>query len=168
MYATFPHIALQQPQEPEMSEAKDAPDHTEELSVADQIMLSARVVRQNFAFLYQHLAVANILPTMVGKGIITEAKKKEVDTYTQTCARNIVIMKALFLPESPPDWLVRLTDMLAITPGQELVARKLRDGENIISFSSLMLVVVLSEIRQSMLTKSIWKHTIRYMFVLSN
>ena len=149
-----------------MSEATDAPDHTEELSVADHHMLRFRVVRENFTFLYQHLAVADILPVVVENGVITEAKRKEAETYSQKYARNIVIMNALFLFECPPDGLVRLTDVLAMTPGQEQVARKLRDGKNIISFSSLMLVVVLSEIRQSLLTKSIWEHTIRYMFCL--
>ena len=164
--ATFLHIALQQPQAPEMSETTDAPDHTEELSVADQRMLGTRVVRQNFTLLYQHLAVAGILPALVQKGVISEAKRKEVEAYNQKYARNIVIMGALFKWKSPSDWLVRLTDVLAITPSQELVARKLRDGKNIISFSSLMLVVVLSEIRQCMLTKCTWEHTIRYMFCL--
>ena len=163
---TFSHIALQQPQAPEMSEATDTPDHTKELSVADQRMLGARVVRHNFTFLYQHLAVVDTLSALVQKGVTSEAKRKEVEAYSQKYARNIVIMNALFLNECPPDGLVRLTDVLAMTPGQELVARKLRDGKNIISFSSLMLVVALPEIRQSMLTKSTWEHTIRYMFCL--
>ena len=97
-------------------------------------MLSARVVRQNFTFLYQHLAVANILPVVVENGIITEAKRKEVESYTQKCAQSIVVIGALILFECPPDGLVRLTDVLAMTPGQELVARKLLDGRNIISY----------------------------------
>ena len=116
-----------------MSEATDAPDHTEELSAADQAMFRGRVLRENFTFLYQHLAVADILPVVVENGIITEAKRKEVESYTQKYAQSIVVIGALLLFESPPDVLVRLTDVLAMTPGQEQVARKLRDGRNIIS-----------------------------------
>ena len=117
-----------------MSEATDAPDHTEALSVADQIMLRARVLRENFTFLYQHLAVADILLGLVQNGVISEAKRKEVETYSQKYAHSIVVIYALLSFESPPDGLVRLTDVLAMTPGQELVARKLRDGKNIISY----------------------------------
>ena len=134
-----------------MSEATDTPDHTEELSVADQIMLRGRVLRENFTFLYEHLAVADVLQALIQKGVISESKRKEVETYSQKYAQSIVVMDALFVFECPPDGLVRLTDVLAMTPGQEQVARKLRDGKNIISFSSLMLVVALSEIRRSML-----------------
>ena len=117
-----------------MSEATDTPDHTEELSVADQIMLGARVVRQNFTLLYQHLAVAGFLPALVQKGVISEAKRKEVETYSQKYAQSIVVIYALFLFECPPDGLVKLSDVLAMTPGQEQVARKLLDGKNIISY----------------------------------
>ena len=119
-----------------MCEATDVLDHVKELSVADQCMLSARVVRQNFTFLYQHLAVADILPTLVENGIITEAKRKEVESYTQKYAKNIVVTDALFASECPPGVLMRLTDVLAMTPGQELVARKLRDGKNVIPYPS--------------------------------
>ena len=96
-------------------------------------MLGARVVRYNFTLLYQHLAVAGIFAALVEKGIISEAKRKEVETYSQKYARNIVIMNALFLNECPPDGLVKLSDVLAMNPGQEQVARKLLDGRNIIS-----------------------------------
>ena len=114
-----------------MSEAIDAPNHIEELSVADQIMLRGRVLRENFTFLYEHLAVADILQRLVQKDVISEAKRKEVENYTQKYAQSIVVMGALFKNDCPPDVLVRLTDVLTIAPGQEQVARKLRDGENI-------------------------------------
>ena len=107
---------------------REGNDHTEELSVADQHTFRARAVRQNLTFLYQHLAVADILPELVQKCIISEAKRKEVETYTQKFARNIVIICALFKWDCPPDVLVRLTDVLAMTPGQEQVARKLLGG----------------------------------------
>ena len=97
-------------------------------------MLGARVVRQNFTFLYEHLAVADVLQALIQKGVISESKRKEVETYSQKYAQSIVVMDALFLFECPPDVLVRLTDVLAMTPGQEQVARKLRDGRNIISY----------------------------------
>ena len=131
-FILLPRIALQQTQKPEMCEATDVLDHIKELSVADQCMLSARVVRQNFTFLYQHLAVADMLPTLVENGIITEAKRKEVESYTQKYAKNIVVTDALFASECPPDVLMRLTDVLTMTPSQEQVARKLRDGKNVI------------------------------------
>ena len=114
-----------------MSEATDTPDHTEELSVADQHMLGARVVQHNFTFIHQHLAVADTVPTLVQKGVISEAERKEVGKYTQKYAQSIVTMGALFKWDRPPDGLVRLTDVLAIAPGQEQVAWKLRGGENI-------------------------------------
>ena len=117
-----------------MSEATDTPDHTEELSVADQCMLEAKVVRQNFTFIYQHLAVADTVQTLVQKGVITEAKGKEVEAYSQKYAQSIVVIDALLSFECPPDGLVRLTDVLAMTPGQEQVARKLLDGRIIISY----------------------------------
>ena len=117
-----------------MSEATDTPDHTEELSVADQIMLRGRVLRENFTFLYEHLAVADVLQALIQKGVISESKRKEVETYSQKYAQSIVIIGALLSFECPPDGLVRLTDVLAMTPGQEQVARKLLDGRNIISY----------------------------------
>ena len=123
------YVALQQPQEPEMSEATDAPDHIEELSVADQHMLRAVVVRQNFTLLYQHLPVADILPGLLQKGIMSVARRKEVESYSQKYAQSIVIIGALFSFECPPDGLVKLSDVLAITPGQEQFARKLLDGK---------------------------------------
>ena len=132
-------------------------------------MFSARVVRQNFTFLYQHLAVANILPVVVENGIITEAKRKEVESYTQKYAQSIVVIGALFLWECPPDGLVRLTDVLAMTTGQEQVARKLLDGRNIIP----MLVVVLpqyqplEECYESLQTKIImgtYKHALFWCY----
>ena len=114
-----------------MSESIDAPDHIEELSVADQHMFRARVVRKNLTLLYQHLAVADILPALVEKGMISEANRKEVETYAQKYAQHIVIIGSLFSSEYPADGLVRLSDVLAMTPGQEQVAGKLLDGENI-------------------------------------
>ena len=117
-----------------MSEATDAPGHTEKLSAADQIMFSARVVRQNFTLLYQHLAVADILPNLVDRRIISEAKRKEVESYTQKYAQSIVVICALFKWDCLPNVLVRLTDVLAMTPGQEQVARKLLDGNYVISY----------------------------------
>ena len=116
-----------------MSETTDTPDHTEELSVADQHMLGARVVRHNFTFIYQHLAVADTVPNLIQKGVISEAKRKEVQAYSQKYAQSTVIIGALLSFECPPDGLVRLTDVLAMTPGQEQIARKLLDGRNIIS-----------------------------------
>ena len=113
-----------------MSEAIDAPDHTKELSDADQLKLSAVVVRQNFTLLYQHLpVVADILPALLQKGIMSVAKRKEVESYSQKYAQSIVIIGALLSFECPPDGLVKLSDVLAITPGQEQFARKLLDGK---------------------------------------
>ena len=122
-----------------MSEATDAPDRRmDEISaVADQRMLKARVVRQNFTLLYQHLAVADILPTLVEKGIISEAKRKKVEAYGQKYAQNILVIQALFSSTCPPDGLVRLTDVLAMTPGQEQVARMLLHGEDVIPSSCI-------------------------------
>ena len=134
-------------------------------------MLSARVVRQNFTFLYQHLAVANILPVVVENGIITEAKRKEVESYTQKYAQSIVVIGALFLCECPLDGLVRLTDVLAMTTGQEQVARKLLDGENIISYVGSCVTSISATGRNVMhlcRQKLQWEHTsMAYFSVIS-
>ena len=102
-------------------------------------MHKARVLRGNFTLLYQHLVVAGILPVLEQNGVISEAKRKEVESYGQKHAQSIVVISALFLWECPPDVLVRLTDVLAMTPGQEQVARKLLDGRNIIPMLEVVL-----------------------------
>ena len=108
--------------EPEATDTLDV----DEITVADQIMISVRVIRQNFTFLYQHLAVAHLLPALIEKGVISETKRQEVEAYSQKYAQNVVVMTALFVWEY---MLGKLTDMLAMTPGQEHVARKLLDGK---------------------------------------
>ena len=57
-----------------------------------------------------------------------------MEAYSQKYAHNIVVMGALFQFECLSDVMVRLTDVLAMTPGQEQLARKLLAGRNINSY----------------------------------
>ena len=55
---------------------------------------------------------------------MTEAKKKEAESYTQMFAQNTVIINQLFASDCPP---LKLCDTLDVT-GQEHIAKKLLQG----------------------------------------
>ena len=92
-------------------------------------MLSARVLRNNYSYLYQHLETNPILQHLLDKDIITENTKNQVQSYSQKYPQNIVLVKALFSFECPDDVAVKFADILIATTGQEHIGQKLAQGK---------------------------------------
>ena len=47
----------------------------------EQKIRAARVIRTNYSLLWQHLDASKVLPKLVDKSVISETKKKEVESY---------------------------------------------------------------------------------------
>ena len=91
-------------------------------------MRSARAIYTNYSLLWQHLHASNVLQKLVDKSIISETKKKEVESYQQSCGQNAVIIEALFTVECRSEGLLTICDVLQTTPGKENIAQHILRG----------------------------------------
>ena len=92
-------------------------------------MRAVRVVRTNYSLLWQHLDASKVLPKLVDKSVISEAKKKEVESYHQNLGQNALIINALFTASHSLEGLLTICDMLKITPGKEHIAQQILRGK---------------------------------------
>ena len=103
----------------------------------EQIMRAVRVIHTNYSLLWQHLDASKVLPKLVDKSVISEAKKKEVESYQQSRAQSAVIINALFLfVERTPEGLLTICDTLQTTPGKEHIAQHILRGIFSVSLDS--------------------------------
>ena len=58
-------------------------------------MRMVRVIRTNYSLLWEHLDASKVLPKLVDESVISEAKKKEVESYHQNHGQNALIINAL-------------------------------------------------------------------------
>ena len=101
-------------------------------SDAEQKKLGAKVVRLNFSELYQHLNVASLLEQLVDEGLITPAKRKEVDAYSgKVYAQNTAAVRAIFSSSPPPTFFLQLCDILEASTQHSRFATKLQSSEYI-------------------------------------
>ena len=91
-------------------------------------MRAARWIRTNYSLLWQHLDASKALPKLVDKSVISEAKKKEVESYQQSRGQNAVIINALFFGERTAEGLLTICDVLQTTPGKEHIAQHILRG----------------------------------------
>ena len=91
-------------------------------------MKAARVIRTNYSLLWQHLDASKVLPKLVDKSVISEAKKKEVESHQQSCGQSAVIINALFFVERTPEGLLTVCDTLLTTPEKEHIAQHILRG----------------------------------------
>ena len=106
------------------SSGHDERENPEDIPEYELTMKGAQVMRTNYSFLWQYLEPSRLLPKLVDKLLMTEAKKKEAESYTQKFAQNTVIINQLFHSGCPP---LKLCDTLDVT-GQEHIAKKLLQG----------------------------------------
>ena len=91
-------------------------------------MRAVRVIRTNYGLLWQHLDASKVLPKLVDKSVISEAKKKEVESYQQSRGQSAVIINALFTVEHSPEGLLTICDVLQTAPGKEHIAQHILRG----------------------------------------
>ena len=94
----------------------------------EQRMRAARVIRTNYSLLWQHLDASNVLPKLVDKSVISETKKKEMESYQQSHGQNAVIIDALFAVERTPEGLLTICDTLQTTSEEEHIAQHVLRG----------------------------------------
>ena len=92
-------------------------------------MRAAGAIRTNYSLLWQHLDASKVLPKLVDKSVISEAKKKEVESYQQSHGQNAVIVNALFTASHSLEGLLTICDMLKLTPGKEHIAQHILRGK---------------------------------------
>ena len=92
-------------------------------------MRAARAIRTNYSLLWQHLDASKVLQNLVDKSIISEAKKKEVESYQQGHGQNALIINALFTASHSLERLLTICDMLKITPEKEHIAQHILQGK---------------------------------------
>ena len=108
----------------------EIPEGPEMISEFRQQMLSSKVIRLNYSYLYQHLVFdPNLQQLMIDKCILSEAMAKKVELYREKFAQNAIIITALLTWECPPGGLLKLADTLAVTTGQEHIGQKLTKGK---------------------------------------
>ena len=92
-------------------------------------MRAVRVIRTNYSLLWQHLDVSKVLPKLMDKSVISEAEKKEVESYHQSRGQSALIINALFTASHSLEGLLTICDMLKITPGKEHIAQQILRGK---------------------------------------
>ena len=93
-------------------------------------MRAVRVIRTNYSLLWQHIDAGIVLPKLVDKSVISEAKKKDVESYQQSCGQNAVIINAVFSANIKfvPDGLLTICEMLQTSPGKKNIAQHILRG----------------------------------------
>ena len=96
----------------------------------EQLMRATRVIHTNYSLLWHHLDASKVLPKLVEKSVISEAKNKEVESYQQSRGQNAVIINALFSAsvKHKPEGLLTICDVLQTTPGKAHVAQRILRG----------------------------------------
>ena len=94
----------------------------------EQRMRAVRVIRTNYSLLWQHLDASKVLPKLVDKSVISEAEKRKVESYQQSCGQNAVIINAFFTVGYAPEGLLTICDVLQTTPGKEHIAQHILRG----------------------------------------
>ena len=96
----------------------------------EQIMRAVRVIRTNYSLLWQHLDAGKVLPKLVDKSVISEAKKKDVESYQQSCGQNAVIINAVFSANIKfvPEGLLTICETLQTSPGKKNIAQHILRG----------------------------------------
>ena len=94
-------------------------------------MRALRVIRTNYSLLWQHLVASKVLPKLEDKSVISEAKKKEVESYQQNLGQSAVIINALFTAsiKHSSEGLLTICDTLLTTPGKEHIAQHILRGK---------------------------------------
>ncbi len=96
-----------------------------EASAAYEIITCALVLRNNWSYLYKHLDTSLILQPLLNGGIITEDLRKQVQSYVQKCAQNVVLMKS-FLRNRVA---ARALNILIASTGEKHIGQKLTEGK---------------------------------------
>ena len=106
------------------------PPHTDPATLPQQDMKVLRVIRTNYSLLWQHLDASKVLPKLVDKSVISETKKKKVESYQQNHAQNTLIINALFSAsiKHTLEGLLTICDTLQTTPGKEHIAQHILRG----------------------------------------
>ena len=91
-------------------------------------MRASRVIRTNYSLLWQHLEASKVLPKLVDKSVISETKKKEVESYHQNHGQSALIINALFSVEHTPEGLLTICDVLQTAPEKEHIAQHILRG----------------------------------------
>ena len=94
----------------------------------EQRMRASRVIRNNYSLLWQYLDASKVLPKLLDKFVISEAKQEEVESYQQSHCQNTLIIDALFTIERTPEGLLAICDVLQTTPGKEHIAQHILQG----------------------------------------
>ena len=94
----------------------------------EQIMKTRKVILTNYSLLWQHLYASKVLPKLVDESIISEKKKKEVESYQQSHGQNTLIIDALLTVECAPEGLLTICDMLQTTSEKEYIAQHILRG----------------------------------------
>ena len=94
----------------------------------EQRIRASRVIRTNYSLFWQHLDASKVLPKLMDKSIISEAKKKEVESYQLSHGQNAVIIDALFCHAQMHEALVTICDTLRTTAGKEHIAQHILQG----------------------------------------
>ena len=94
----------------------------------EQEMRATRVIFTNYNLLWQHLDACKILPKLVDMSVISESKKKEVESYRQSCVQNAAIVLEHFYTQYSPEGLLTICETLQTTPGKEHIAQQLLRG----------------------------------------
>ena len=95
----------------------------------EQRMRALRVIRTNYSLLWQHLDASKVLPKLVDNSVISEAKKRQVESYQQSRGQNAVIIDALFDAEcTSEDGLLTICDVLQTAPEKEHIAQHILRG----------------------------------------
>ena len=94
----------------------------------EQMMRASSVILTNYSLLWQHIDANKLLPKLLDMSLIDKVKKKEVESYQQSCGQNSVIIDALFCRDNTPDALVTVCDKLQTTSGKEHIAQHILRG----------------------------------------
>ena len=117
--------------------------HADPEGLPRQLMRAVRVIRTNYGLLWQHLDASKVLPKLVDKSVISEAKKKEVESYHQNLGQSALIINALFTASHSLEGLLTICNTLLTTPGKEHIAQQILRGKvhrlNFPSFSCCIL-----------------------------
>ena len=103
------------------------PDHTQRIKCY-------RVIRTNYSLLYGHLDTEKLLPKLPEKDLIREEDLKNVQSYHQKFARNVMVIDALLEFDRPSHGLLKFCDTLETTSGLENLGRKLLKGTMLAKF----------------------------------
>ena len=101
--------------------------------------MHGKVIRLNYNFLFEHLDISTILPVLFDKDVITTSTMQRMESYQQKYAQSAILIDALLSWECPSERLLKLSDTLEVTPGQEYVGKRLTMGKYVSNQLSMLL-----------------------------